>query len=196
MYLCILYLCVRHLGISFFKSLNNPLFKNIPHVGSFWHFVVGRICVFVYFVLVFFVFAHFTHANIIFDIPEQSSFQKYTTWWVFLAIDHLLYLCICVFVSLYFCICAFGTRKYHFWDPWSILFSKIYHMLRLERPNLRYVLKLVLHYGDYRISMNANSAVSQTWAPGLQIWHIWRIRSGQGPGQGIEWMWTTTVMGF
>ena len=32
-------------------------------------------------------------------------------------------------------------------------------MLRLERPNLRYVLKLVLHYGDYRISMNANSAV-------------------------------------
>merc|ERR1712077_39971 len=37
----------------------------------------------------------------IFDILEQSSFQKYTTCWVFLALSHLLYLCICVFVFVY-----------------------------------------------------------------------------------------------
>ena len=28
------------MGISFLISLNNPLFKNIPHVRSFWHFVI------------------------------------------------------------------------------------------------------------------------------------------------------------
>ena len=59
--------------------------------------------------------AHCTlHGNIIFDILEQSSFQKYTTCWVFLALCHMLYLCICVFVHLYFCICAFDTWEYHF----------------------------------------------------------------------------------
>ena len=36
------------------------------------------------------------------DIPEQSPFQKYTTCWVFPALRHILYLCICVF-----CICIF-----------------------------------------------------------------------------------------
>ena len=46
--------------------------------------------------------AHCTlHGNIIFDILEQSSFQKYTTCWVFLALCHMLYLCICAFVFLY-----------------------------------------------------------------------------------------------
>ena len=83
-------------------SLNNLLFKNIPHVGSFWHFVLCCICVFVYFVIVFFVFVRLTHESIIFNILEQSSFQKYTTCWVFLALRHMLYLCICVF-----CICIF-----------------------------------------------------------------------------------------
>merc|ERR1712066_689460 len=83
-----LYLCIRHVGMSFLISLNNPLFKNIPHVGSFWHFAICCICVFV----------RSTHGNMIFDILEQSSFQKYTTCWVFLALRHMLYLCICVFV--------------------------------------------------------------------------------------------------
>ena len=31
---------------GFFKSLNNPLFKNMAHIGSFWHFVICCICVF------------------------------------------------------------------------------------------------------------------------------------------------------
>ena len=30
--------------------------------------------------------------NLIFDILEQSSFQKYATCWVFLALHHMLYL--------------------------------------------------------------------------------------------------------
>ena len=52
-YLCIsvfvfLYLCVWHIWLWFLISLNNPLFKNIPHVGSFWHLVICCICVFVY----------------------------------------------------------------------------------------------------------------------------------------------------
>ena len=66
-------------------------------------FVYLCICVFVYFVIVFFVFVRLTHESIIFDILEQSSFQKYTTCWEFLALFHMLYLCICVFVFVYLC---------------------------------------------------------------------------------------------
>merc|ERR1712223_158263 len=78
--------------------MGNPLFKNIPHVWSFWHFVICCNCVFVYLCICIFVFVHSTHGNMIFDILEQFSFQKYTTCWVFLALCHMLYLCICVFV--------------------------------------------------------------------------------------------------
>ena len=81
---------------NFLISLNNPLFKNIPLVRSFWHFVICCICVFRIFV--FFVIARLTHGNIIFDILGQTSFQKYTTCWVCLALRHMLYLCICLFV--------------------------------------------------------------------------------------------------
>ena len=97
----------------------------VPRVQSL--IVYLCICVFV-----FFVFALLTHRNIIFDILEQSSFQKYTTCWVFLALCLMLYLCICVFLYLYFCICAFDTWEYHFWYTWTILFSKIYYMLGLS----------------------------------------------------------------
>ena len=34
--------------MSFLISLNNPLFKNMPNVGSFWHLVISCIFVFVY----------------------------------------------------------------------------------------------------------------------------------------------------
>ena len=101
-----LYLRFWHMGISFWTSLNNPLFRNIPHGGYFLaicHMLYLCVCVFVYLCTCIFVFALLTHGNIIFDILEQSSFQKYTTWWVFLALCHMLYLCICVFV--YLCIC-------------------------------------------------------------------------------------------
>ena len=91
------------MGISFLISLNNPLFKNILHNGSFWHFVICCICVFLYFCICIFVFVRLAHMIMIFDILEQSSFQKYTTCWVFLALSHLLYLCICVFVFVYLC---------------------------------------------------------------------------------------------
>ena len=65
------------------------------------------------FTFVFFVFACLTHGNIIFDILEQSSFQKYTTCWVFLALRHMLYLRICVFCICISCIRAFNTWEYH-----------------------------------------------------------------------------------
>ena len=39
---------------------------------------------------------------------------------------------VCSFVYLYFCICMFDTCDYNFWYPWTILFSKIYHMLGLS----------------------------------------------------------------
>ena len=87
------------------------------------------ICVFVY---LYFVFVRLRHVNIIVGIPDQSSFQKYTICWVFLAHCLMLYLCNCVFLYLYFCICAFDTWEYHFWYTWTILFSKIYHMLGLS----------------------------------------------------------------
>ena len=59
--------------------------------------------VFVYLCICIFVFACLLHGNIIFDIFEQSSFQKYATCWVFLVLCHVLYLCICVFVFVYLC---------------------------------------------------------------------------------------------
>ena len=148
------------MGISFLIPLNNPLFKNMPHIGSFWHFVICCICVFVYLRICIFVFACLTHGNIIFDILEQSSFQKichmsgvsgtlscavflylcfcifvfaclthgnmifvilaqpplqkYTTCWVFLALRHMLYLCVCEFCICIFCICGF--------DTWNVIF--------------------------------------------------------------------------
>ena len=40
------------------------------------------------------------------DILEQSSCQKYTRCWVFLALCHMLYMCI-LYLYLYFCICIF-----------------------------------------------------------------------------------------
>ena len=80
--------------------------------------------VFVYLVFVFFVFARLTHGNIIFDMLEQSSFQKYTTCWVFLALRHMLYLCICVFCICIFCICVFEIWEYNFLN----MFSKICHL--------------------------------------------------------------------
>ena len=92
--------------------------------GTLSYMLYLCICVFVFFV--FFVFACLTHGNFIFDILEQSSFQKYTTCWVFLALCHKLYWCICIF--LYLC----------FWHTGISLFislndhlSKIYHMMGL-----------------------------------------------------------------
>ena len=78
------------------------LFSKIYHMLGFSG--TSSYAVFVYLCICIFVFALLTHGNIIFDILELSSFQKYTTWWVFLALCHMLYLCICVFVYLCLCI--------------------------------------------------------------------------------------------
>ena len=81
-YLCIcvfvfLYLHVWLMEISFLISLNNPLFKNIQHVGSFWYFVMCFICVFVYLCICICVFVYETLGNISFDILGSSAFRKY-----------------------------------------------------------------------------------------------------------------------
>ena len=52
-----------------------------------------------------------------FDILEQSSFKNYITCWVFLALCHMLYFCICEFCICIFCICACDTREYNFSYP-------------------------------------------------------------------------------
>ena len=63
--------------MTFFISLNNPLFKYIPHFGSFWHFVI--------------------------------YFQEYATCWVFLALHHMLYLCI---LYLYLSLSLYSSSPY------------------------------------------------------------------------------------
>ena len=70
-------------------SMNNPLFKNIPHVGSFWHLLIVNL---------YFYIRLFDSWGCHFDILEQSSLQKYTTCWVFLVLYHIMYFCICIFV--------------------------------------------------------------------------------------------------
>ena len=78
--------------------------------SSYAVFVFLCICVFC-----IFVFARSAHGIIIFNILEQSSFQKYTTCWVFLALRHMLYLCI-------LCICIFVQSNPS--DPtWAALIS-------------------------------------------------------------------------
>ena len=81
-----------------------------------------------------FVYLHVRHWGILF---LRSSYH-----YLFKNIAHVRSICkfdpncICVFVCLcilylYFCICMFDTREYHFWYPWTILFSKICHMMGL-----------------------------------------------------------------
>ena len=161
LYLCILYFCICAFDTWEYLliSLNNPFFKNISHVGSFWRFVICCISVFVYFVCVFFVFVRLTLGKVIFDILEQSSFQKYGTCWVFFRLHHMLYLCICVFVHLNICIFVFaclthGNAIFDILEQSS--FSKICH----------------------------TSGVSGTWSYAvffmcvflflyLHVWHMW-----------------------
>jgi hypothetical protein len=49
-----------------------------------------------------------------------------------------------IFVYLYFCISFFDTWEYHFWNPWTTLFSKIYHMWGLS-GTLSYGVFVYLH---------------------------------------------------
>ena len=69
----ILYLCIRHMWVSFLIPLNNPLFINIPHVRSFWHFVICCICIFVYLYLCICVFV-FDTREYKFSYPRSILF--------------------------------------------------------------------------------------------------------------------------
>ena len=115
------------------------------------------------------------YGNMIFDTLEQSSFQKYATCWVFLALRHMLYLCICVFVYVYFCICVFDTCEYHFWYPWTILFSKICHMMGLYGTvNMLYLciclfvfVYLCMRHLVISILISLNQELSEN------LWFVW-----------------------
>jgi len=61
------------MGISYLIPLNNPLFKNMPFVGSFRHLVMRCICVFVYLYLCIFVWDTWEYQ---FRYPWTKSFQK------------------------------------------------------------------------------------------------------------------------
>ena len=116
--------CLTH-GNVIFDILEQSSFKKCT---TCWVFLTlclmlyWCICVFVYLCICVFcicVFASLKDGNIIFDTSEQSSFQEFTTCWVFLAICHMLDLCICVFVYLCLCICVGDTWEYQFRYPWT-----------------------------------------------------------------------------
>ena len=96
-----------------------------------WVFLDSSLAVFVHFDICIIVFARLTHGNIIFEILEQSSFQKYTTCWV---LCHMLYLFICVFVYWYFCICAFGIYESYFWYPWTLAQTYLHYWFFAHHP--------------------------------------------------------------
>ena len=54
--------------------------------------------------------------NIIFDILEPPAVQKYSICWVFLALRHKLYLCICEFVFVYL---TLGNISFDVLGPWA-----------------------------------------------------------------------------
>ena len=57
--------------------------------------------VFVYLCICICVYVYFTVQNILFDVLGPLAFQKYNTCWVFPALHHRLYLCICEFVFVF-----------------------------------------------------------------------------------------------
>ena len=88
-YLCIcvfvlLYLCVWHMWITYLIPLNNPIFKNIPYVGSWWHFVICRICVFAYLCIWIFCIPKGTSALILLFSLSKSFL---TARWTLFQID-------------------------------------------------------------------------------------------------------------
>ena len=97
-----------NVGLFFINPPTLPMLS-LSGLNQLTRNVYLSICVFVYLYICIFVFACLTHGNVIFDILGQSSFQKYTTWWVFPELCHMLYLYICVFVYL----CA-GASPLHF----------------------------------------------------------------------------------
>ena len=68
--------------------------------------------------------------------------------YVFLALCHIVSLCICVIVYLcicIFCVFVFDTREYNFSFPWTIPFSKMHHMLGLS-GTLSYAVFVYLYF--------------------------------------------------
>ena len=141
--------------ISFMTSLNNPLFRNIPHGVFFWQFVICCICVFVCLCICVFVFLYlrFWHMRISFltslnnplfkNIPHGGSF-----W-------HFVICCICVFVCLCICVFVFGLGRSLLDQFGQKNASPLSSTFWFEQPKLRYVLKTLLHCKGSQISCSA-----------------------------------------
>merc|ERR1711981_1255583 len=100
--------------MSFLVSLNNPLFKNMPHVGCFWHLIICCIfvCVYLYFCICMFdtweydfCYPCTTPSSKIYHMLGLSDTSSYAVF---------VYLCI---LYLYFCVCMFDTWEYDFCYP-------------------------------------------------------------------------------
>merc|ERR1712212_500546 len=121
----------------------------------------------------------------IFDILEQSSFQKYTTCWVLLALRHMLYLCICVFV--YLCICIFVfVRSAHMNKIFDILeqssfkkyttcwvFLALSHLLYLCICVFVFVYLCMRHL-EMSVLISLDQELSEN------VWFIWSKTSNSG----------------
>ena len=95
-------------GIIIFYILEPPAVQKYSICWiflSFCHMLYLCICVFVnlYVYLCICICVFVAVQNIMFDVPGPLAFQKYNTCWVFPALHHRLYLCICDFF-VYLCI--------------------------------------------------------------------------------------------
>ena len=87
------------MGISFWTSLNNPLFRNIPHGGFFWQFVICCICVFVCLCICVFVFFFFS------SYPLNWYVYKHCIQ-CFIRVTAIFCVCICHFIYLFWICCC------------------------------------------------------------------------------------------
>ena len=72
-------ICAFDTGEYHFWSLNNHLFKNIPHCGSFWHFVISCICVFVCLCICVFVFG--LGRSLLDQFGQKNASPLSSTFW-------------------------------------------------------------------------------------------------------------------
>ena len=102
-----------------------------------------------------------------------------------------VYLCI---LYLYFCICMFDTREYHFWYPWTILFSKICHMMGLYGTvNMLYLcicvfvfVYLCMRHLVISVLISLDQELSEN------IWFVWSKTSYCGENVGCHACGRTT----
>ena len=134
-------------------SMNIPLFKDIPHVGSFWHLLIINL---------YFLYSPIWLMGMSFWYPWTILSSK-----IYNMLGLSGTLSYNVFVYLYFCICLFDSWKYHFWYPWTILFSKVDQgALGMSDP-----------LGPLQLALKPNSASSIN-RPLLNFYYCKKVKTG------------------